>query len=248
MLTGTNVPAGTVTDADGKFTFTLDGGTAKQAPFGINAPVNVSGYNDVYASNNNFSNFWEPFYRRQVAGVRCRSENAFCTESETIRDKGSSSRYDFAAEPAVSCATTTGAPQIIPSPSDTATYATSEPGVAFDGSMAMVAIRGSDGKSLWINTSINPERNIWKGWVIVGGNLTEAAPAPRAIGKSRFAISTNQSEGTFAILRDASKSKTPFVGVSETSFTVRDVIKSKGGKIFKFSKTSDGKIQFQQCS
>lgn len=247
-LSGTNVPAGTATDADGRFAFTLDGGIIKQAPFGILAPTNIPGYNEAYASNNNFSNFWEPFYRRQVAGVRCRSENAACTESETVHDKGSSSRYDFAAEPAVSCTATPGAPQTIPSPADTVTYATSEPGVAFDGSTVMVAIRGSDGKSLWVNTSSNPERNTWKGWVIVGGNLTGAAPATRAIGKGRFAIFTNQSEGSFAVLRDAAKSRTPFIRSSDVSFTARDVIKFKSGKIFKFSKTSDGKIQSQPCS
>lgn len=245
-IMGTNVPASVATDTDGKFTFILDGGIAKQAPFEINAPT-ISGYNEVYASNNNFSNFWEPFYKKQVAGVRCRSENAFCAESETVRDKSSSSRYDFAAEPAVSCAATPGAPQIIPSPADVSSYATSEPGVVFDGSTTMVAIRGSDGKSLWVNTSSNLEKNNWRGWVIIGGNLTGAAPAPRAIGKNKFAIFSVQNDGTFVILRDSAKSRTPFVSVSGVSFTARDVIKFKGDKIFKFSKT-DGKIQFQSCN
>ena len=245
-ISGTGVPTSPapITDSVGKFSFNIVSSNGLPVPFTITHPT-VSGAGGVYASNGNVSNFWEIDYLDQMAGVSCRSENAFCTFGQVVRDKGSSSLYDFVVEPTVTCASASSTPAIIPSG-----FTASDPGVATDGASVLVAIRGNNDEGLWVNTSSNLARNKWKGWVNVGGQIkADAAPAPRALAKNKFGIFvTGADDKKYGILRDTSKSRTPFVEVpSGFSFIARNVIKP-GNVKFQFSKTSDNEVQFNQCT
>lgn len=247
-ITGTNVPSGVITDSKGRFEFSINTGLALFKEFTIATPA-VSGAQGVYASQNNVSNFWEINYLDQVAGVACRLENVFCAVNQVLRDKASSALYDFAVEPMVTCPATSSTPAIIPSPPGvTGGYATSDPGVATDGVSALVAMRGNN-EHVWLNISSGLTRNKWKGWLDAGGGIkASTAPAPRALARNKFAIFlTGTDDKKYAILLDASQVKTPFVAIPDSfAFTRQDKIKFQTTK-YQFSKTSDNKIQFQQC-
>ncbi|MBI3335140.1 MAG: hypothetical protein HY001_01405 [Candidatus Portnoybacteria bacterium] len=254
-ITGTSVPSGIKTDKKGSFSFTPQNPTNLPfSSFSINTP-SVSGARGVYASENNVSNFWETGYLDQVADIRCRAENAFCLKDEVLRDKNTSSKYNFVAEQAVTCTSATSTIRIIPAPSG---VTDAEPGVATDGSRVVVAVRGFSG-ALVVTSSGDPaDENSWNPWRILGklpGNtsLSSASPAPRALGKNKFAIfSIGSDSKKFGILRDAENSKTPFAQVpNDFSFTSQRDIRFKT-TVFRFSRITSGeninKVQVQVCS
>lgn len=261
-ITGTTVPSGVATDSDGKFSFGITSASGLPVPFTITHPT-VSGAQGVYAANSNSSNFWEFDYLDQMAGLRCRSERAFCSLTQVWRDKGSSSRYDFVVEPSISCTSATSTMQTIPLVAPDRTLLTitmsSEPGVATDGSRVIVSAAGSDQK-LWVNSSTSLSGNAWSGWVLIGsggvGNV--ASPAARALAKSKYAVFWTEGGTKFALLRDASRSRSGIVNLSSPLLypsgtdlttiigdtTPRNTITFKTVR-YRFQKSSDGKIQFQ---
>jgi len=248
IISGNDVPAGVITDAKGRFSFPLNSGTAATKKFTLTPPVPAS-FSTIYALSNNLSRFWETTYLDQVAGIFCASKKASCSADEVLRDRRSNSGYDFVVEQAVSCAVAaTSTLKIIPD-----SQASAQPAVITDGSRVMIGVRGTDALgSLFVNASGNLSANKWGKWINIGGQVKAATPpALRALGKNRFGtFFTAPDDKKFGMLRSTTKSITPILELptdfSFASSTSKDVVKFKN-VIFKFSKTADNKIQYQQC-